>query len=93
MGTLRPDEKLSSPRIMRAVPHGEDLYVRSVNGPTSAWYHGVQQCQQGHTRAGGVDKDVTLVDVRFPRDVRASGSVAALASLLLVRVVSGSQPE
>jgi hypothetical protein len=41
---------------------GDDLYVRSVNGRTSAWFRGAQTLHEGHIRAGGVDKDVTFVD-------------------------------
>jgi hypothetical protein len=44
------------------VRDGDDLYVRSVNGRTSAWFRGVQTCHEGHIRAGGVDKDVTFVE-------------------------------
>jgi hypothetical protein len=41
---------------------GEDLYVRSVNGRTSAWFRSVQALHEGHIRAGGVDKDVSFVE-------------------------------
>ena len=41
---------------------GEDLYVRSVNGRGSAWFHGVQTRYEGQIRAGGVVKDVTFVE-------------------------------
>jgi hypothetical protein len=40
--TPRRDDTLGSPRTMRVVPHGEDRYVRSMNGPTSAWYRGTR---------------------------------------------------
>jgi hypothetical protein len=40
----------------------DDLYVRSVNGRTSAWFRGTQVRHEGHIRAGGVDKDVTFVE-------------------------------
>jgi hypothetical protein len=36
--------------------------VRSVNGPTSAWFRGAQVRHEGHIRAGGVDMDVTFLD-------------------------------
>jgi len=48
--------------IIWVVRLGEDLYVRSVNGRTSAWFRGVQTLHEGHIRAGGVDKDVTFVE-------------------------------
>jgi hypothetical protein len=46
-----------------AVAHDGRLYVRSVNGPDAAWFRGTQCTHEGHIRAGGVDKDVTFVDV------------------------------
>ena len=45
------------------VRHGDDLYVRSVNGRTSSWFRGVQVRHEGHVRAGGVDKDVLFVEM------------------------------
>jgi len=41
---------------------GDDLYVRSVNGRTSAWFRGVQVRHEGHIWAGGVEKDVNFVE-------------------------------
>lgn len=41
---------------------GDDLYVRSVNGPTAAWYRGARTRQQARIAAGGVDLDVILED-------------------------------
>jgi len=41
---------------------GDDLYVRSVNGPTGAWFHGTQVRHEGRIWAGGVEKAVTFVD-------------------------------
>jgi Uncharacterized protein conserved in bacteria (DUF2255) len=41
-------------------PYRDGLYVRSVNGPTSAWYRGAKVRRQGHIRAGGIDKDVAF---------------------------------
>jgi hypothetical protein len=40
----------------------DDLYVRSMNGRTAAWFRGVLERHEGHIRAGGVDKDVTFVE-------------------------------
>jgi hypothetical protein len=44
------------------VRHDSDLYVRSVNGRTSAWFRGTQQRHEGHIQAGGVSRDVTFAD-------------------------------
>ena len=58
----RPDGTLASPRTIWVVRDGDDLYVRSVNGRTSAWFRGTQASHQGHVEAGGVSKDVTFAD-------------------------------
>jgi hypothetical protein len=62
IASLRRDGTLRNPVIIWVVRQGDDLYVRSVNGRTSAWFRGVQVRHEGHIRAGGVDKDVTFVE-------------------------------
>jgi hypothetical protein len=42
---------------------GDNLYVRSVNGPTAAWFRGTQVRHEGWIAAGGIERDVTLVDI------------------------------
>lgn len=59
----RRDGTLRSPRTIWVVRIGDDLYVRSVNGRTAAWFRGARARHEGHIQAGGVDKDVTLEDV------------------------------
>ena len=49
-------------RRVWVVRHGGDLYVRSVNGRTAAWFRGAQVRYEGHIQAGDVDQDVTFVD-------------------------------
>jgi hypothetical protein len=44
------------------VRHGDDLYIRSVNGRTASWFRGTQVRHEGRIWAGGVEKDVTFVD-------------------------------
>ena len=53
---------LRQPIPVWVVAHGDELYVRSVNGPAAAWYRGAQATHEGHIHAGGVAKDVTFVD-------------------------------
>jgi len=62
IASVRPDGKLRSPVTIWVVRHGDDIYVRSVNGRTSSWFRGVQVRHEGHIRAGGVDKDVSYVE-------------------------------
>jgi hypothetical protein len=63
IASLRTDGTLRKSRIIWVVRLGDDLYVRSVNGRSSDWFRGVQTQYEGHIRAGGVDKDVTFVEV------------------------------
>jgi len=62
IASLRRDGMLRNLVTIWVVRLGDDLYVRSVNGRTSAWFRGVQTRHEGHIRAGGVDKDVTFVE-------------------------------
>ena len=66
IASLRRDGTLRKQVIIWVVRLGNDLYVRSVNGRTSAWFRGVQTRHEGHIRAGGVDKDVTFVEEAGP---------------------------
>jgi hypothetical protein len=49
-------------RWIWVVRSGDDLFVRSVNGRTGAWFRGTQVRHEGRIRAGGVERDVALVD-------------------------------
>jgi hypothetical protein len=62
IASLRRDGTLRNPVTIWVVRLGDDLYVRSVNGRTSAWFHGTQTRHEGHIRAGGVDKDVAFLE-------------------------------
>lgn len=62
MATVRRDGTLRKPVTIWVVRHGDDLYVRSVNGRTSSWFRGAQVRHEGHIHAGDVDKDVLLVE-------------------------------
>jgi len=58
----RPDGTLSKTRPVWVVRRGDDLYARSVNGPTAVWYRGAQATHVGHVEAAGVSKDITFAD-------------------------------
>lgn len=62
IASLRRDGTLRNPVTIWVVRLGDDLYVRSVNGRTGAWFRGTQVRRAGHIQAGGVDKDVTFED-------------------------------
>ena len=62
----RPDGTLRDLTTIWVVRVGDDLYVRSVYGRTSAWFRGVLARHEGHIRAGGVDKDVAFIEEDDP---------------------------
>ncbi len=62
IASLRRDGTRKSPVTIWVVRLGDDLYVRSVNGRTSAWFRGARVRYEARIQAGGVDKDVLLVE-------------------------------
>ena len=62
LASARGNGTLRNPVTMWVVRHGDDLYVRSVNGRRSTWFRGAQARHEAHVQAGGVDKDVRLVE-------------------------------
>ncbi len=58
-----PDGALHGPVTIWVVRSGDDLYVRSYRGRNGHWYRSSQARHEGHVRAGGVDRDVSFVDV------------------------------
>lgn len=61
--SIRRDGTLRNPTTIWFVRLGEDLYIRSVNGRTGAWFRGTRVRHEGRIRAGGVERDVAFVDV------------------------------
>ncbi len=59
---LRADGTLRKLVIIWQVRVGDDIYVRSVNGPSAAWYRGTQELGEGHIESGGISKDVTFTN-------------------------------
>ena len=47
IASLRGDGTLRNPVTIWVVRHGDDLYVRSVNGRTSSWFRGTQDRHEG----------------------------------------------
>jgi hypothetical protein len=66
IASLRSDGTLRKLVIIWVVRVGDELYVRSVNGRTSAWFRGVESRHEGQIRAGGVVKDVSFVEEPDP---------------------------
>jgi hypothetical protein len=62
ISSLRPDGTLGSERTIWVVGAGDYVYVRSVNGPGSAWFRATRARHAGHISIGDVDKDVSFAD-------------------------------
>src|SRR2546430_12740665 len=62
IGSRRSDGTLRKPVTIWLVRDGDSLCVRSVKGPSGAWFRGTQERHEGRIRAGGVEKDVSFVD-------------------------------
>ena len=62
IASVRRDGTLRKPVTVWVVRLGDDLYVRSVKGPTGGWFRGTQARHEGRIQAGGVDRDVTFVE-------------------------------
>ena len=66
IASLRRDGSLRKLVTIWVVRLGDNLYVRSANGRTGAWFRGTQVRHEGRIQAGGVDKDVTFVEEGNP---------------------------
>ena len=62
LASVRRDGTLRNPVTIWVVGYGNDLYVRSVNGRTATWFRGAQDRHEARIHAGGVEKDVLLVE-------------------------------
>jgi hypothetical protein len=62
IASLQSDGTLTKPVTIWIVRDSDDLYVRSVNGRTAAWFRGTQVRHAGRIEAGGGTRDVTFVD-------------------------------
>ena len=63
IASLRREGTLRKSRTIWVVRVGDDLYVRSVNGRGSDWFRGVLTRHEGRIQAGGVERDVSFVEI------------------------------
>ena len=62
LAPLRHDGTLRRPVTMWVVRHGDAIYVRSVTGRGSSWFRSAQTRHEAHIQAGGVEKNVNLIE-------------------------------
>ena len=62
LASLRNDGTLRPYVTMWVVREGDDLYVRSANGPDNPWYRRAKASGAGRIRAGGIERDVAFAD-------------------------------
>jgi hypothetical protein len=62
LASVRRDGTLRRPVTMWVVRAGDDIYVRSVNGRGSSWFRGAQTRHEARIGAGGVEKEVNLLE-------------------------------
>jgi len=65
LATLRGDGTLRQPVTIWVVRVGDELYVRAVRG-RDGWFRGTQARHAGRIQAGGVEKEVSLVEEADP---------------------------
>lgn len=69
IASLRDDGTLRTSVTIWVVRYNDDLYVRSVNGRTSGWFRGIQVRHAGRIQAGGINKEVTFVEVDADHEI------------------------
>jgi len=68
IATVRRRGALRDPVTIWVVRQDDDLYVRSVNGRTGHWFRGAQDRHEAHIEAGGIERDVRLVETDEAND-------------------------
>jgi hypothetical protein len=62
LASKREDGTFRRPVTMWVVRVADELYVRSVNGPSATWYRGALERRRAEISAGGVHAIVELID-------------------------------
>ena len=97
----RADGSLRKLVIIWQVRVGDEIYIRSVNGPDAAWFRGTQVLGEGRIEAGGVEKDVvferdaghdTEVDAAYRAKYGSGSAVRAITSATAVSTTSRVVP-
>jgi hypothetical protein len=70
IASLRPGGTLRNPVTIWVVRDGGDVYVRSVNGATAAWFRGTRVRHEGRNSAGGLEKNVSFENADHAIDDR-----------------------
>ena len=60
--TFKKDGTWRPPVTIWVVRVGNEVYVRAYRGRETTWFQHIQRRPEGRIEAGGVTKDVTLVD-------------------------------
>ena len=68
LASVRRDGTLRKSVTMWVVRAGDDVYVRSVNGRGSSWFRGAQTLHEAQIRAGGVTRDLSLLETDDVKD-------------------------
>jgi len=66
LASLRRDGNLRKKVTIWVVRVGDNVYIRSANGRSSAWFRSTQILHQGCIWAGGIDRDVNFVEESDP---------------------------
>ncbi|MFF3567722.1 DUF2255 family protein [Nocardia jiangxiensis] len=74
ISSRRDDGTLTKPRIIWAVRDGDEVYIRSVNGPAATWYRSTRPHHEGRLRAADLGVDVTFVDADDTVDDRVDAA-------------------
>jgi hypothetical protein len=64
--SLRRDGTLRKPVTIWVVRVENALYVRAYKGRSGPWFRGVVACHAGRIQSGGIDQEVTFVEVSDP---------------------------
>lgn len=62
----KSDGTLRDPTTIWIVRSGEEMYVRSVNGPDGHWYQTAENTHRGQIQADGTTVDVAFIDEPDP---------------------------